>query len=109
MSKSSSAWNRERFAGAVKLGVPGAGPSPVIVSVRTADHGESINPIAPPTSCDALTRQKYVPLDRPLSRAKVGIGSPLRTAVNPAAKTPVKVFGGAACPEVPPNGPAGTH
>src|SRR3954465_9620726 len=99
MSKFSSAWNRDRFAGAVKLGVPGAGPSPVIVSVRTADHGESINPIAPPTSCDALTRQKYVPLDRPLSRVKVGIGSPLRTSVNPSAMTTLKALVVATCHE----------
>src|SRR5262245_16067462 len=90
MSKFSTAWNRDRFAGAVKLGVPGAGPSPVIVSVRTADHGESIDPTAPPTICVAFTRQKYVPLARPLSRANVGMGSPLRTSVNPSAMTTVK-------------------
>src|SRR3954452_6011248 len=99
MSKSSSAWNRERFAGAVKLGVPGAGPSPVMVSVRTADHGESINPIAPPTSCDALTRQKYVPLGRPLSRAKVAIGAPWPASVNQPAVTTGKGLVVACCLE----------
>jgi hypothetical protein len=30
----------------------------VIINVRTADHGESIEPVAPPTICVALTRQK---------------------------------------------------
>src|SRR5690349_5745324 len=97
MSKFSSAWNRDKFAGAVKLGVPGAGPSPVIVSVRTADHGESIEPVAPPTICVAFTRQKYVPLGRPLRRAKVGIGSPLRTSVNPSAMTTLKAVVVASC------------
>ena len=99
MSKFSSAWNCDRFAGAVKLGVPGAGPRPVIASVRTADHGESIAPVAPPTICVAFTLQKYVPLTRPLSRAKVGIGSPLRTSVNPSAMTTLKALVVATCHE----------
>ncbi len=39
-------------------GVPGAAPSPVTVKARTADHAESIEPTAPPTVCEAFTRQK---------------------------------------------------
>ena len=61
----------------------------MIVKLRTADHAESIEPVAPPTICVAFTRQKYVPFGRPLTRSCVGTGSPLRVSVKPDALTTV--------------------
>ena len=55
MLKSSDAWNCAPFAGEVKLGVPGAGPSPVTVRLRPCDQAESIEPTAPPTEDDIKT------------------------------------------------------
>ena len=89
MSKFSAAWNRDRFAGAVKLGVPGAGR----VGERQRPHCRPRRVDRENGAADdlvAFTRQKYVPLGRPLSRAKVGIGSPLRTSVNPSAMTTLR-------------------
>src|SRR3954470_9373924 len=87
MSKNSRTWNWDPFAGAVMVGVAGAGPGPVIVSVRTADQAESANPTVPPTVTVVLTLQKYVPFGKPLTRANVGIGVPSRSSVNPEAAT----------------------
>jgi hypothetical protein len=50
-----------------------------------ADQAESIAPVAPPTDCDARTRQKYDPLGTPLRRAWVGAGSLWLTSVKPEA------------------------
>ena len=52
----------------MKLGGPGAAPSPTTVKLPT-DQAESSATIAV-----ALTRQKYVPLGRPLSLSCVGAG-----------------------------------
>ena len=88
--KVSYAWNRDPVAGLVMFAVPpGAGPRPVIVKLRTADHADSMEPVAPPTVCDALTLQKYVPFGRPLTRSCVGTGSPWRISVKPDAITRV--------------------
>src|SRR3954462_6851040 len=89
MSKNSRTWNRDPFAGEVKLGVAGAGPRPVMVIVRTDDQAESTNPIAPPTFTVVFTLQKYVPFGSPLTRVNVGIGVPFRSSVNPDAATTV--------------------
>ena len=56
--KVSDWWNRDPLAGPVKPGIPGAVPSPVTVNVRTADHAESMKPVAPPTVWVASTLQK---------------------------------------------------
>ena len=56
----------------VNEGVAGAGPRPVTVNDRTVDQGESTPPFGP--SCEHLTRQKYVPLGRPLTRSAVRVG-----------------------------------
>ena|SRR5881398_585955 len=88
MLKNSYAWNCDPFPGLVMVGVPaGAGPSPVIEKVPTADHAESRKPVAPPTFCVAFTLQKYEPFGRPLTLACVGTGSPLRVSVKPDAIT----------------------
>lgn len=72
-------------------GVRGAAPRPVTVKMRTADQGESMANVAPPTICVALTRQKYVPLGKPLTLSAVGVGMPLpRSLVNPARTICVK-------------------
>ena len=59
----------------------------MIVRLRTADQPESAKPTAPPTVTVSFTLQKYVPLGKPLTLAKVGIGVPLRSSVNPDAVT----------------------
>src|SRR5690349_10421966 len=85
MSKNSRTWNDVPLVGALKAGVPGAGPRPVTVKLRTTDHGESIDPVAPPTSCVAFTRQKYVPFGRPLTLSWVAAGKSSESwFVNPA-------------------------
>src|SRR6185503_7352221 len=90
-SKNSNGWNCVAV-GAVIAGVPGAAPSPVMVKLRVADHGESMKPIAPPTSCAALTLQKYVPFARPLTCAFVSAGrSGPPVLVKPAWITVAKV------------------
>ena len=57
MRKNSRTWNCAGLAGEVKLGVPGAGPSPTTVKLPT-DQAESSAKTAPPTIWVALTRQK---------------------------------------------------
>ena len=57
----------------MKLGGPGAAPSPAMVKLPT-DQAESSAKTTPPTIAVALTRQKYVPLGRPLSLSCVGAG-----------------------------------
>ena len=60
-------WNVEYPFGGPSEGVPGApGPTPVTLKLRAADHALCSN--APLTAC---TRQKYVPLARPLTVAAV--------------------------------------
>src|SRR6187200_2431567 len=87
MSKNSRTWNDEFGAGDVIAGAPaGAGPIPVTVKLRTADHGESKKPFGP-WSWDAFTRQKYVPLGSPLSDDFVGRGTSPSKLVKPDAIT----------------------
>jgi hypothetical protein len=68
-----------------------------MVMLRTADQAESIDPVAPPTSCDARTRQKYDPFGTPLRRASVGGGSPSLRSVKPDAMIDVKDDVDASC------------
>src|SRR4051812_17682989 len=93
MMKNSRTWNCAGLAGDVKPGRPGAGPSPTMVKVRTADQAESSEKTAPPTICVALTRQKYVPFGRPLTTSSVRVGmlASADALVNPDAMTTPKL------------------
>ena len=72
---------RGPVAGDVKLGLPGAGPSPTTVKLRTGDQAESSREDGAADELRRLTRQKYVPFGRPLilSRVLVGIVADRRT------------------------------
>src|SRR5262245_59964078 len=89
MRKNARTWNCAGLAGDVKVGRPGAAPRPTTVKVRTSDQGESSAKTTPPTSCVAMTRQKYVPFGSPLSVAVVRVGmlGSLSMFVNPEAMT----------------------
>jgi hypothetical protein len=92
MSKNSNGWNAEAFAGDAKLGVPGAGPKPVTVKLRTCDQPDWIDPAAPPTIWIPLTRQKYVPFGNPLTLSRVAAGiSSLHMFCDPCAMIVPKV------------------
>ena len=78
-----------------------------MVMLRAADQAESIDPVAPPTICDARTRQKYDPFGTPLRRAWVGAGSPSLRSVKPDATTDVNDDVVAELPDVAADWPVG--